>query len=448
MSYQDFEEYERDDELLEKRRQRRLEMKRKRRMQQRIILGVLAVVLILVVVLVVKGCDGKKPEEPKQEELETIVPPPVEEEAPPPEPDRKVTLAAVGDIMFYDTQLMDAMQEDLSYSFDECFLAISAYTNSANLTVGNLELNMTGKEPYTGKPYWNAPESLATKLSEIGFDVMLTANTYSITNGINGLVNTAKFLNAAGIDNVGTHISDPDETAGAGAIVREINGIKIAFIGFTKGVDGMKLPANNEYAVDLLYSDYTGTYSKIDTSSILDRIDDAKALKPDLIVAMCHWGGEFDLEPTDSQKDIADLMFENGVDVILGSHSHIVGPMGYVDVETVDGEKKTCFIAYSLGNFISDMDKDYSMESVILNLEFTKSGETGKTTVSNANYTPLYILDAGEGADVRFEILPIREAIKTKLFEQYEQNMLEAIEHLAANTQLDPANPVDFDSGK
>lgn len=446
MSDRNFDEYERDEEMLEQRRLRRLEMKRKRKRQQRIILAVIAVVLILAAILIIKGCSGEKP--PKELEQEVITPPPAQEEAPKVEPDRMATLAAVGDIMLYDTQLIDAQQEDLSYNFDDCFLGVAAYTMSADLTVGNLELNMTGSAPYSGKPYWNAPESLATELQELGFDAMLTANTYSITNGINGLATTAKFLNSAGIDHVGTHISDPAETPGSGAIMREVNGIKIAFIGFTKGVDGRTLPANNEYAVDLLYSDYNGTYSKIDTSLILDRIDDAKSLKPDVIVALCHWGGEYDLEVTESQKDIADLMFENGVDVILGSHSHVVGPMGYVDVETVDGEEKTCFIAYSLGNFVSDMDKDFTMESVILNLEFTKSGETGKTTISSANYTPLYILDAGEGSDVRFQVLPIRKALETTLFEQFESRMLEAIDHLAANTQMDPANPVSFDSGK
>jgi len=444
MSNRNFDEYERDEEMLEQRRLRRLEMKRKRKMQQRIILAVAAVVLVLIIVLIFKGCSGEKAPEEQQE---VITPPPVEEKEPEAEPDRKATLAAVGDIMLYDTQLIDAQQEDLSYNFDECFLGISAYTMSADLTVGNLELNMTGSAPYAGKPYWNAPESLATELQELGFDVMLTANTYSITNGINGLATTAKFLNSAGIDHVGTHISDPDETPGAGAIMREVNGVKIAFIGFTKGVDGRTLPANNEYAVDMLYSDYNGTYSKIDSSKILDRIDDAKSLKPDVIVALCHWGGEYDLEITESQKDITDLLLENGVDVILGTHSHVVGPMGYVDVETVDGEEKTCFVAYSLGNFVSDMDKDYTMESVILNLEFTKSGKTGETTVSAAEYTPLYILDAGEGADVRFQVLPIRKAVESNLFEQFETKMLEAIDHLATNTQMDPANPVSFDSG-
>ena len=118
-----------------------------------------------------------------------------------------------------------------------------------------------------------------------------------------------------------------------------------------------------------------------------------------------------------------------------------------MDVTTTDGEKKTCFVAYSLGNFVSDMDKEYSMESLILNLEFTKSGATGKTTISNASYTPLYILDAGEGVDGRFQVLPIRSAIQSKLFESFEPQMTEAISNLEKNTKLSE-NSKSFDSGR
>ena len=136
-------------------------------------------------------------------------------------------------------------------------------------------------------------------------------------------------------------------------------------------------------------------------------------------------------------------MFKNGVDVILGSHSHVVGPMETMEVKTVDGEKKTCFVAYSLGNFISDMSKPYTQESVVLNLEFTKDGTTGDTQITNINYVPLYILDRGEDAtETRFEVLPIREAIKSSNFEEYEDLMTTAIDNLKVNTQS------DYDSGR
>lgn len=443
MSNQQFDDYERDEELLEARRLKRLEMKRKRKIQQRIILAVLALILIVVIVLIVKGCSGEKaPEEPVVPENTNIE---IEPQEPPQvEPDTIATLAAVGDIMVYDDQLADARQEDMTYDFSDCFSVISAYTMSADLTVGNLELNLSGA-PYGGNaktaPYFNAPEILATNLKNIGFDILQTANTYSIMNGFNGLTSTINVLNEAGIDHVGTYASGPSESPDGGVLVREVNGIKIAFISFTKGLNGLSLPSGKEFSVDLLYTDYTGNFENVNTTGILDRINAAKQQNPDVIVAMLHWGGEYDIEPTGTQTQITDLMFKNGVDVILGSHSHVVGPMEMKTVQTVDGETKDCFVAYSLGNFISSMTKEYTMESVILNLEFTKSGETGETTISNVSYTPIYVVDHGEGSDVRFEVLPIRKAIESSIFADYSQQMSEAIEHLKTNSNS------NFDSG-
>lgn len=445
MSNQQFDDYERDEEMLEARRLKRLEMKRKRKIQQRVILAVLAVIVIAIIVLIAKGCGGKEKEP-------DTTPPPADDnvenedevQTPPVEPDTTVTLAAVGDIMAYDSQIADAQQEDLTYDFSDCFSVISPYTMSADLTVGNLELNFCGA-PYSGQakaaPYFNAPEILATNLRDIGFDILQTANTYSIMNGFNGLTSTINVLNDAGIDHVGTYANDPAESADGGVLVREINGIKIAFIAFTKGLNGLSLPSGKDFCVDLLYTDYTGNFSAVNTTGILDRISAAKSVSPDVIIAMLHWGGEYDIEPNDSQKDIASLLFKNGVDVILGSHSHVVGPMETMTVQTVDGETKDCFVAYSLGNFVSSMSNDYTRESVILNLEFTKSGETGKTTISNISYTPIYFVDHGETADVRYEVLPIRKAIESTIFDEYVDEMNAAIENLKTHTNS------SYDSG-
>jgi len=438
---QDYEEFERDEELLEKRRLKRLEMKRKRKIQQRIILVVLAAVLVLLIALIARGCSTEK----KQPDPEPVEPPPAIENIPEPDPDVIATIAAVGDIMMYDAQINAAKQEDGTYDFTSCFEAIYPYTASADLTFGNLELNLLGSEPYMGNtqtaPYFNAPENLAANLSAIGFDILQTANTYSIMNGMKGLQSTIDILNQNSIDHVGTHATDPAESASGGVVLRDVNGIRIAVIGFTKGVNNMALPSNSKFAVDLLYNDYNSNYQQVDTTSILERIDAAKNTDPDVIIAMLHWGSEYELGISDTQEEIRDLMFKNGVDVILGSHPHIVGPMETMEVETSDGEKKECFVAYSLGNFISSMNKEYTKDSVILNLEFTKSGETGDTVISDISYTPLYILDRGEGTERRFEVLPIRDAIASSMFEEYEGVMNTAIDNLKTNTGS------DYDSG-
>ena len=440
----DEQEFERDEQLLEARRLKRLEQRRRRKMQQRIVLGVLLVILILSLVLIVRGCKSRTAAEKTQEPATAQTEPDAPQSVVPTEPDTTVTIAAVGDIMMYDEQLDAARQDDGTYDFTSSFAAVSGSTVSADLTVGNLELNFCG-EPYSGKPDFRAPESLAKTLSSIGFDIMQTANTYSIQNGLSGLQSTIRYLDAAGLSHVGTYAAQDDKTSLGGVLLKNVNGVKIAFIAYTKGLNYLTLPEGEEYAVDVLYTDYASDFDKINESGILDSVNAAKALQPDVIVAMLHWGSEADSAVTDSQTKIKNLLFENGVDAIIGSHSHIVGPMEEETVTTVDGTEKTCFVAYSLGNFFSAMDDSYAKncrESVVLNLSFTKNGQTGATQLSGVSYTPIYLMDHGENAETRYEILPIRSAINSGLFPEMEETLTDAIAHLRAATAS------DYDSGK
>ena len=440
----DEQEFERDEQMLEARRLKRLEQRRQRKLQQRIVLGVLLVILMLSIVLIVRGCKSRQAVKQSETNGDTTQTAAAPESVVPTEPDTSVTIAAVGDIMMYDEQLAAAQQADGTYDFTQSFAAVSGYTVSADLTVGNLELNFCG-EPYAGKPDFRAPESLAKTLSAIGFDVLQTANTYSIQNGLSGLQSTIRYLDAAGISHVGTYAAQDDKTSLGGVLLKNVNGVKIAFIAYTKGLNYLTLPEGEEYAVDVLYTDYASDFNKINETALLDSVNAAKALSPDVIVAMLHWGSEGDSAVTDSQKKIKNLLFENGVDAIIGSHSHIVGPMEEEQVTTVDGSEKTCFVAYSLGNFFSSMDDSYAKncrESVVLNLTFTKNGQTGDTKLSNISYTPLYIMDNGEGSETRYEILPIRSAINSGLFQDMEQTLTDAI------AQLRAATASDYDSGK
>ncbi len=437
----DEQEYEYQQRLAE-RRKKRLEQKRKRQMRQRIIYAVLALVLILVIVLVAKGCGGsdadisdkpltemsEKELKTRAEELGVDLTGLTEKEdmiaaiedyiASLNTPDEPVvenpsldlvevvstaTITAVGDIMVYDSQIADALQDDGTYDFSHSLAGVANYLSAADLTIGNLEANFCGGT-YSGYPNFNAPEALASDLAEVGFDILQTANTYSIQNGLAGLTSTIKYVTEAGMDAVGTYYTESAKEDNAGVLIREVNGIKFAFIAYTKGVNNMYLPTGSEYCVDVLYTDYYSNYSQVNSSAILESINAAKALEADVIVALVHWGSEYDLEPSSTQEQIAELMFVNGVDVIIGSHTHIVGGMQTRKVTTTDGEEKEVFLAYSLGNFLSSMTADNTQDSVILNLEFTKDSD-GVTTISNAEYVPVYICDNGESADERYVIL-------------------------------------------
>lgn len=429
----------------QERRMKRLAQKRRRQLQQRIVLAVLAVILVLAIVLAVRSCASKdstpkdtvQPETPVQDDQTQT--PGVQTE-----PDTVITLAAVGDIMAYDDQITLAKQADGSYDFTSSLAAVSALTMSADVTVGNLELTFCG-EPYQGKPEFRAPEALGEALAAAGFDVLQTANTYSITNGISGLNSTIKYLNTYGIDHVGTYASAEEKAANEGVLLKNVNGIKIAFIAYTKGVNNLKLPEGSEYAVDLLYTDYDSEYSKVNRTAISASVKVAKALNPDLIVAMLHWGSEWDTDITDTQDEITNLLLDGGVDVILGSHPHVVSKIETRTVTTDDGKTKNCLIAYSLGNFLASPDAqtyDRTMESLILNLEITKKGDTGATSITNISYVPLYIAKTETDGVSTIQVLPVRSAIKSGLFPELEQDLTDTIAHLRADTAS------DYDSGR
>lgn len=419
-------EYERDEQLLEARRMKRLELKRKRMIRRRIAFGVIFLVLVILIVVLFKTCGSDQ-----ETDLPANTDPASDaQDALPPAADTTATLSAVGDIMVYDEQLADARQDDGSYNFLPSLASVSTLLTASDLTVGNFEANFAG-EPYSGYPSFRAPESLATTLSGLGFDVLQTANTYSIQNGLSGLTGTINTIRNEGMSSLGTYLSADDKAANQ-VVLRDVNGIKVAFIGFTKGVNNLTLPEGSDYCVDLLYTDYYSTYSAIDKAGIQESVDAAKALDPDVIVAMVHWGSEYESIASSTQQEIADLMFQGGVDVILGSHSHIVGPMEMRTVN-VDGKDKNVFVAYSLGNFLSSMSKDYTQESVVLNMEFTKDGETGETTITSVDYVPLYIMDNGEAAENRYEVRSVYDVLADEPDDATKALMESAIAHLAAN---------------
>lgn len=351
------------------------------------------------------------------------------------------TLTAVGDITVDDAIVADARQADGSYDFTNSFLNVAPLLFASDLTVGNLELTFSG-EPYGGAAA-SAPDSLAATLNTLGFDILQTANSKSVAGGISGLENTIDVLRAGGLEPLGTFKTQYAHDNGM-AVLREVNGIRLAFVGFTKGFDGMSIPDGSEYCANLLYEDYDSQYGKIDRAQILAALQSAKALNPDVIIAMVHWGSAYKLALSDTQKQIASLMFNNGVDVILGSHSHMVGPMEFSEYELNDGSTKKVFLAYSLGNFLSSDSEAYTQESLILNLTFSKNKETGETTISHAEYVPVYLYDAGETADNRFQILDVYQSIRLydtsyigRVDEDAYQALQDTIELLKTNTGCD-----------
>ena len=311
-------------------------------------------------------------------------------------PTTVIHLAAAGDLNVTDTVIASGGG---SYDYTQAFLDVSHLLADADITALNFEGTLYG-EPY-GTSSSSAPQTLMNALSASGVDLLQLANSYSINQGLSGLISTIQGVKDAGMEPLGVYASSAEAKAAKGYTIRHIQGVKIAFVAFTKGMDGLALPANAENCVNVLYTDYASTYQEVDTEGITAVLKAVEKEKPDLTVAMLHWGSEFNDTISASQDEICSLMKENGVDAILGTHSHYVQKMVY------DPEAGT-FVAYSLGDFCGDAARAGSEYSVILDLEITKDNTTGETKITDYSYTPIFTA-VEEGRPMR--VLRINEAI-------------------------------------
>lgn len=328
------------------------------------------------------------------------------------------TVSAVGDIYLTDEMLADARRPNGSYDFSAQFSDVCASLAVADITIGNFEGNFCGA-PY-GKSAGSYPDEFAAALSSVGFNLLQTANSYSIFSGLSGLQRTKTVIEENGMTAVGTYF-DSDDRAENPVVIREVNGVRIAFVAFTKGFGGLGLPENAANCVDLLYKDYTTDYSELDTAAIDAVLNTAKQEKPDVIIASLHWGSENIRSADERQEEAADYLFRNGVDVILGSHSHLVGTVEKRTVTLAGGATKDVVLAYSLGDFCA-AGKGACNASLILNLEFTRDHASGTTAITGVSYTPVAAIDRGSKESDRYAVIDIDNALML-----YESNYYDRI---------------------
>lgn len=313
--------------------------------------------------------------------------------------DTTIHLTAIGDIMCHGPNYKAAYNSSTnSYDFSPFFKNISNYTSKADLTIGNLETTFAGEaRGYSGYPTFNSPSELGQAIKDIGVDVLGTANNHCMDKGYSGLSSTLDTLDEMGFSHMGTSRSVDEQNT---ILVKDVNGINIAFLAFTYGTNGISIPSDKSYSVNL-----------IDRDLILKQLESAKRLNVDMICVNMHWGVEYQTSPNSEQKELADFLFKNGVDIIFGSHPHVLQPMEKRTVTLDDGTTKDCFVIYSLGNFISNQSDVNTQDTIILNLQITKSGKEGKISIDSFDYIPVYCYNKGSGAKNRYELIDLKKSI-------------------------------------
>lgn len=251
----------------------------------------------------------------------------------------EATLLFAGDAMMHQAQLdaAKALGHGRSYDYSDCFTPVSRMISDADYAVVNLETPL-GYGGFTGYPCFCAPTAYAEALRKAGFDLFLTANNHTLDRRDKGLKLTVHLLDSLGIPHIGTYTSADERRKRLPKIV-DVNGFRIAMLNYTYGTNGFEV--RSDAVVDY-----------IDKAQIKADIDSARAAGAELVCAAMHWGLEYKLLPSDPQKRLASWLIDNGVDMVIGGHPHVVQPME-LRTDSTTGRRKV--VVYSLGNFISNM---------------------------------------------------------------------------------------------
>lgn len=326
------------------------------------------------------------------------IPPNSNETYVPPMMDQRITLMAVGDIMVHQEELEAAWDSQRKiYNFQPFFVRVAPLFKEADLVIGNLETTLAGQSAkYTGYPQFNSPESLAATLKQIGFTAVTTANNHSLDRREAGVASTIAFLDQAGLQHTGTFRNAEERDQ---PLLLEKNGIKLALLSYSYGTNGIAIPEGKAYLVNL-----------IQPFLIQKDIAAARAQGADLVAVALHFGAEYQRMPNDWQKKIADQCILYGADLIVGAHPHVLQPYEWRTVSLGDGTKRTGFVLYSLGNFISAQRRDYKDIGAIAKLKILKR-ITGETLLEGVEMIPTYVHYYRAQGKRHYVIYPLSQTI-------------------------------------
>lgn len=276
--------------------------------------------------------------------------------------EHQLNLLIAGDLMQHGPQIKAALQPDGSYNYDECFARVKPEIEKCDVAIANFEVTLGGK-PYSGYPRFSAPDDYLQAVKDAGFDILLTANNHCLDTRRQGLERTIMMMDSLRIPHLGTYV-DREEHDRHYPFLLERNGMRVVLLNFTYDTNGIAIEQPN--VVNLM-----------DTTEIALDLLKAKALEPDVIIALPHWGIEYQQLPSKEQQAMADWLLSHGVDHVVGGHPHVVQP---VELRN-DGRN---LVAWSLGNVISNQYMPNTYGGCMVRLQLTKRGDV--TTLSHSDY--------------------------------------------------------------
>ncbi len=243
---------------------------------------------------------------------------------------KKMSLVAVGDCLIHDSIYMDAKTGDNTYDFSKILENVEPLIQDYDLKYYNQESIIGGKDlGLSNYPMFNSPDEIGDGMVDIGFNMVSLANNHSLDKGEKGILYSNNYWNKKNIIHEGTYSSFDEQKD---IKVYEQNGIKYSFLSYTTVTNGLKAPNGKEYLLNV----YSDEQAKKDIEKVKDKVD--------VIIVSMHWGVEYTQTPNDEQKKIAKYLSSLGVNLIIGTHPHVIQPVDYVN---------DTLVIYSLGNFLA-----------------------------------------------------------------------------------------------
>ncbi|MDY6016671.1 MAG: CapA family protein [Oscillospiraceae bacterium] len=282
----------------------------------------------------------------------------------------RVSFVAVGDNLIHDTVYEQAAARvsdgyDFSYDYEKIADKIAA----PDVAILNQETIISTEHNVSSYPMFNSPVEVGEEMLKIGFDVFNIATNHSLDCGEKGLISAINFWKSKNAITTGAYLNSDDM---ANIPMNEVNGVKIAYLGFTESTNGLSLPDDTEVIL----------VQAKDESLLQQQIAKAKETA-DVVIVNAHWGEEYTHEPNDNQRSLAQKLASWGADVIIGTHPHVIQPVEYI----VNSDGRKTLVAYSLGNFISAQNRGPRMLGGMLNFEVVKNNATGEIALENVKFS-------------------------------------------------------------
>lgn len=324
-----------------------------------------------------------------------------------------ITLNAIGDILVHQPVYEDAKTED-GYNFKPMFEPVKSLISDTDITIANQETILGGAElGLSTYPSFNSPYEVADALQYVGVDIVSMANNHTLDRGEQAIMNATDYLRKIDMRYVGSYRNEEDRNTPRILTKKDIS---VGFLSYTYGTNGIPVPEGKDYLVNY-----------IDQEKIVTDIENLQD-KTDFVVVSMHFGTQYEPLPNDEQIYLADLLTNNGADVIIGHHPHVLQPVDWVSSENSHDR----FVMYSLGNFLSNQDGLDRNIGAISQIKLTKKRTHNETSyqISDAQMIPTYNYSENNR---NFKIVPLSDADQYGL-KNADQIYQETIKHLQSFT--------------